>query len=75
MDQVAYGSYVVKQVVTVRTQVTVQQMTPNSILIGCNSWLVKSENDPVLAESYPVRAMGRGPYADLLKEIQKQLGQ
>jgi hypothetical protein len=75
MDQVAYGSYVVQQAVTVRTQVTVQQMTPDSILIGCNSWLVKSENDPTFEESYPVRAMRKGPYEDLLKEIQKQLGQ
>ena len=75
MDQVAYGSYVVKQAVTVKTQVTVQQMTPDSILIGCNSWLVKSENDPVFEESYPVRAMRKAPYEELLKEIQKQLGQ
>jgi hypothetical protein len=75
MDQIAYGSYVVQQAVTVKTQVTVQQMTPDSILIGCNSWLVKSENDPTFEESYPVRAMRRGPYEDLLKEIQKQLGQ
>lgn len=75
MDQVAYGSYVVKQAVIVKTQVTVQQMTPNSILIGCNAWLVKSENDPVLEESFPVRAMRKGPYEELLQEIQKQLGQ
>lgn len=75
MDQVAYASFAVKQEVTVRTQVMVQQMTPDSILIGCNSWLVKSENDPVLAESYPVRAMGKRPYEELLEEIQKQLGQ
>jgi hypothetical protein len=75
MDQVAYGSYVVQQVVTVKTQVTVQQMTPDSILIGCNSWLVKSENDPTFEESYPVRAMRKGPYEELMKEIQKQLGQ
>jgi len=75
MDQVAYGSYVVRQEVNVKTQVTVQQMTPDSILVGCNSWLVKSENDPVLGESYPVRAMGKGPYEELLREIQKQLGQ
>jgi hypothetical protein len=75
MDQVAYGSYVVQQVVTVKTQVTVQQMTPDSILIGCNSWLVKSENDPTFEESYPVRAMRKGPYEDLLREIQKQLEQ
>jgi hypothetical protein len=75
MDEVAYGSYVVKQAVTVKTQVTVQQMTPDSILIGCNSWLVKSENDPTFEESYPVRSMRKGPYEELLREIQKQLGQ
>jgi hypothetical protein len=75
MDQVAYGSYVVQQAVTVKTQVTVQQMTPDSILVGCNSWLVKSENDPTFEESYPVRAMRKGPYEELLREIQKQLGQ
>lgn len=75
MDQIAYGSYVVKQAVTVKTQVTIQTMAPDSILIGCNSWLVKSENDPTFEESYPVRAMRKGPYEELLKEIQKQLGQ
>ena len=75
MDQAAYGSYVVQQAVTVKTQVTVQQMTPDSILIGCNSWLVKSENDPTFEESFPVRSMRKGPYEELLKEIQKQLGQ
>jgi hypothetical protein len=74
-DQIAYGSYVVQQAVTVRTQVTVQQTTPDSILVGCNSWLVKSENNPTFEESYPVRAMRNGPYEDLLREIQKQLGQ
>jgi hypothetical protein len=75
MDQIAYGSYVVQQAMTVRTQVTVQQMTPDSILIGCNSWLVKSENDPTFEESYPVRSMRKGPYDELLKDIQKQLGE
>jgi hypothetical protein len=75
MDEVAYGSYVVKQAVTVKAQVTLQQLTPDSILVGCNAWLVKSENDPTFEESYPVRSIRKGPYDELLKDIQKQLGE
>jgi hypothetical protein len=75
MDQIAYGSYVVRQAVTVKARVTLQQTTPDSILVGCDAWLVKSENDPTLAESYPVGPMRKGPYEELLEDIKKQLNE
>jgi hypothetical protein len=75
MDQIAYGSYVVKQAVTVKAQVILQQTTPDSILIGCDAWLVKSEGDPAFAESYPVGSMRKGPYEELLEDIKKQLNE
>jgi hypothetical protein len=75
MDQIAYGSYVVRQAVTVKAQVTLKQTTPDSIIVGCDAWLVKSETDPTLTESYPVGPMRKGPYEELLEDIKKQLNE
>jgi hypothetical protein len=75
MDQIAYGSYVVRQAVMVKAQVSLKQTTPDSILVGCDAWLVKSENDPTLSESYPVGPMRKGPYEELLENIKKQLNE
>jgi hypothetical protein len=74
-DQIAYGSYMFNETVSVKVQVTVQPMTTNSILLGCNAWLVKAENNPTFAESYKVKSTGKSPYEQLLKDIQTQLGE
>lgn len=72
-DQIAYGSYMFREAVTVKVQVTVQSMTTNSILVGCNAWLVKAENDPTFEESYRIKSMGKSSYEQLLKDIKTQL--
>ena len=74
-DQIAYGSLMFKETVSVKVQVTVQTITTNSILLGCNAWLVKAEDNPTFAESYAIKSMGKSPYEQLLKDIQTRLGQ
>jgi len=75
MDNLAYGSYMFEQTVTVKVVVTTRQQTPDVIIVGCNAWLVKAENEPVFQEDHPVRSLGKGPYEELLKEIKKQVGE
>ena len=74
-DQAAYGSYFFKETVYAKVQLNCQQLTPGSIRIGCNAWLIKNENDPTLEESHKVRSLGKSPYEELLKDIKAQLGQ
>jgi hypothetical protein len=74
-DQIAYGSLTFHRPITVRVVVNTRQQTPDSIEVGCNAWIIEAENDPVFQEVHPVRYFGRGPYEDLLKEVQTELGQ
>ena len=73
-DQIAYGSYLFKEPVSVKVQVTLQQLTTNWVRLGCNAWRVKAEGDPTFAESYKIGTMGKGPYEEMLKDIQTRLG-
>jgi hypothetical protein len=74
-DNIAYGSYMFDRSVTVKVVVTTQQQAAGEIVVGCNAWLVESENDPVFQENHPVRRFGRGPYEQLLKDIKTQVGE
>jgi hypothetical protein len=71
-DQIAYGSYMFQETVSVKMEVTLQPITTNWIRLGCNAWRVKSESDMTFSESYKV--MGKGPYEEMLKDIQTRLG-
>ena len=75
MNNLAYGSYMFEEVVTVKVQVTLQQETSNAILVGCKAWLVEAENDPVFEDDHKVRPIRKWPYEQLLKDIQRQLGE
>lgn len=75
MDQLAYGSHLFQRPITVRVVVTTRQQTPASIVVGCNASIIESENDPIFQEVHPIRVFGKGPYEDLLKEVQARAGQ
>ena len=47
----------------------------SAVIVGCNAWVIESENDPVFQEIHPVRAFGKRPYEDLLQEVKSQLGE
>jgi hypothetical protein len=74
-DQIAYGSLTFHRPITVRVVVNTRQPAPDLIEVGCNAWIIEAENDPVYQEIHSVRYFGRGPYEDLLKEVQTQLGE
>jgi hypothetical protein len=74
-DQIAYGSLMFDEKVSVKVQLTVQPTATNTIHLGCNAWLVKAEDNPTFAESYRVKSRGKLPYEQLLKDIQTRLGQ
>jgi hypothetical protein len=74
-DNLAYGSYMFDEMVTIKVVVVTKQLTPDSILVGCNAWLVEAENDPVFEDDHKVRQLRKWPYEQLLKDIQTQLGQ
>ena len=74
-DNLAYGSYMFDEVVTVKVMVITKQLTTNSIYVGCNAWLIESANDPVFQDDHKVRMLRKWPYEQLLKDIQTQVGQ
>lgn len=74
-DNLAYGSAMFNEVVTVKVVVMTKQLTTNSVYVGCNAWLVENEDDPVFQDDHKVRMLRKWPYEQLLKDIQIQLGQ
>ena len=74
LDKLAYGSYLFDRPITVKVVVTTRQQTPAIIVVGCKAWIVEAAGDPVFEELHPVRAFGKEPYEDLLKEIRAQSG-
>jgi hypothetical protein len=74
-DNLAYGSYMFEEVVTVKVEVTARQLSPDSIRLGCNAWLVEADNDQVFEDDHKVRMLRKWPYEQLLKDIQTQLGE
>ncbi len=74
-DNLAYGSYMFDEVVTVKVVVSTKRLTPDSIYVGCNAWLIEADNDPVFQDEHKVRLLRKWAYAQLLKDIQTQLGQ
>jgi hypothetical protein len=74
-DNLAYGSFMFDELVTIKVVVVTRQLTPNSILVGCNAWLVEAENDPVFQDNHKVRMLRKWPYEQLLNDIKTQLGE
>ena len=74
-DNLAYGSFMFDELVTIKVVVTTKQLTPNSIYLGCNAWLIEAADDPVFQDDHKVRMLRKWPYEQLLKDIQAQLGQ
>jgi len=74
-DNLAYASYAMNEMVTVRVVVNILPVSNTSTVVACKAWLVEAAGDPVLEDSHPVRPLGKGPYEDLLKDIKSQLGE
>ncbi|MGO9588125.1 MAG: hypothetical protein ACLP2Y_18260 [Limisphaerales bacterium] len=74
-NNLAYGSYMFDEAVTIRIVVTLRQLNPTSTVVACNAWLVEAADDPVFADSHQVRQLRKWPYEQLLKDIQTQLGE
>jgi hypothetical protein len=75
MNNLAYGSEMFDEIVTVKVVVTAQPQTPQTIVLSCKAWLIEGANDPVFQDSHQVRPLRKWPYEQLLKDIQSQLGQ
>ena len=74
-DNLAYGSFMFDEMVTVKVVVTTKQLTADSIYVGCSAWLVEGADDAVFQDDYQVRLLRKWPYEQLLKDIRLQLGQ
>jgi hypothetical protein len=75
MNDIAYGSSLFQETVTVKVVVTTEPQLPDSIVVGCNAWLVEAEDDPMFADSHKVRSLRKWPYEQLLEDIKAQLGE
>jgi hypothetical protein len=73
MNDLAYGSLVFKEKVTVRVVVTMQPLYDNQILLSCKAWLVEDDGDPVFQDKHRVRPLQKWPYQELLRDIQDKL--
>lgn len=74
-DQMAYGSVTFHRPITVRVVVTTQPQGADTIIVGCNAWVIELENDPTFQEIHPIRSSSKQPYEDLLQEVKAQLGE
>jgi len=75
MNDLAYGGGMFHETVTIRVVVRVAKLDSQSTLLSCNAWLVEDADDPVFEDNHKVRMLRKWPYEDLLKDIQKQLGE
>jgi hypothetical protein len=75
MDNLAYANFFFNQKVTVRVTVNAEPVHGGRFLLSCNAALVEDASDPAFRDSHQVRSPQKGPYQQLLKEIQTQLGE
>jgi hypothetical protein len=74
-NNLAYGSVMFDESVTVRVDVAIQPGEGAGMLVTCNAWLVEDEGDPVFEDPHKVRLLRKWPYAELMRDIRKQLGE
>ena len=72
-DNIAYGSYVFNEKVNIRAVVTLTPANNGQTLVGCDAWLLKVGSDAFFDDAHKVGGMRKGPYEELMKEIQMQL--
>ena len=75
MNDLAYGSYMFNEKITVRVTLNAQPVYGNQVLLSCNAALIEDAEDPVFKDTHHVRMLQKWPYQDLLKDIKQQLGQ
>jgi hypothetical protein len=72
MNNLAYASYTLNEMVTVRVEIDLQPRDTTTV-ISCNAWLVEDANDPPFEDEHRVRKLRKWPYEQLLKDIREQL--
>ncbi len=75
MNNLAYGSFMFNEKVTVRVTVNVQPVYGGQFILSCDAALVEDAQDPVFKDSHHVRSLQKWPYEELLKDIKTQLGE
>jgi hypothetical protein len=75
MNNLAYGSYMFDEKVTIRVKVMVQPLSNNQFNLSCQAALVEDAGDPVFQDSHQVRFLRKWPYEQLLRDIRKQVGE
>jgi hypothetical protein len=75
LNNLAYGSYMFDEKVTVRMKVKVQPVYGSQFLLSCNAALVEDAGDPIFQDTHHVRWLRKWPYEQLLKDIRTQLGE
>jgi hypothetical protein len=74
-NDIAYGSLMFDEKVTVRVEVAIQPVEGQGTLVSCNAWLVEDAGDPVFQDPHQVRLLRKWPYEELMRDIRKQLGE
>ena len=75
MNNLAYGSEMFNEVVTIRVIVTVTPLNLADTAVSCAAWLVEAADDPVFQDDHKVRKLRKWPYEQLLNDIKGQLGE
>jgi hypothetical protein len=71
-NDVAYGDFMDEKVI-IRVEVTIVPQDPVLTIVACNAQVVSNAGDDVLEEDNSVHKFQKGPYQDLLNEIQTRL--
>ncbi len=74
-DNVAYNNSPFDAIVTIHVVVVINQIDARSTLVGCDAWLIEGMDDSAFGGSREIREVRPGPYQQLLRDVQTQLGQ
>jgi hypothetical protein len=75
INNLGYGNYTFEEMDTVRVRVNLAQVTPDTILVGCQAWLAEGDNDPTFGDGPMIRPIRKWPYNQVLQDIRTQLGE
>ena len=74
-DNVTASAGSFDSIVTIRVIVVINPIDAGSTLVGCDAWLVKGAIDSAFGGGSEIRDVRSGPYQQMLRDIQTQLGQ
>jgi hypothetical protein len=71
-DNIAYGDFMDEKT-TIRVKVAITPLDSSTTLLACNAQIVSNAGDDVLEDDHKVPGYQKGPYQDLLNEVQARL--